>query len=362
MFVSIIAVIIVLSVVIFVHEFGHFFAAKKIGTKVEEFGFGLPPRIYGIKKGDTTYSINWIPFGGFVKIKGETADDKQIDQDSLLSKKIWQRALVMSAGIVMNLVLAVVLMSVSFMIGVPADVDGIGPNAQVTDERIQVLALEKEMPAEAAGLQTADKILSIDGQRFTNIEEINNYNKDKFDQEITLEIERDQEVISTNLVLAGITDEDGTKRAVMGVSLLEVGTVRYPILQSIWYGIKYTYTFLLLIAVFLYNLVKDLIAGQPVGDAVTGPIGVAFLTSKVVKLGFSYIMQFVAIISINLAVFNLIPFPALDGSKLVFLGIEKIRRKRVSLKVENGFHTVGFVMLIILAVVVAIKDWQRFFG
>ncbi|MBU1148894.1 site-2 protease family protein [Patescibacteria group bacterium] len=363
MFITIIAVIVVLSLVIFVHELGHFWAAKKTGTKVEEFGFGYPPRIFGVKKGDTLYSLNWIPFGGFVKIKGEAeaGENQSLESDNYLAKSISQRALIMLAGIVMNILLAVVLFSISFLIGAPADTNQAGDNAIVSDQKIQILTVEEDSPADLADIQEGDAMISIDQNAFTDIDQVNQYNKDKFATEIEIVVERDDQKLTKTLILGELEEDDGSKRAVMGVGLIEVGLVRYPFFKAIWLGVKYTFTFFWLIVVFLYNLIKDLIVTHQVSDAVTGPIGVAFLTSRFVKLGINYMVQFVAIISLNLAVFNLLPFPALDGSKLVFLAIEKIRKKRIDLKVENMFHTVGFFILIVLAVLIAVRDWQRFF-
>lgn len=359
MLIAIIAIIAVLSLAIYVHELGHFWAARKTGTKVEEFGFGYPPRIFGIKKGETLYSINWIPFGGFVKIKGaEGESDKKPDQDSFLVKKIWQRAFIMYAGVMMNVVLAIVLFSITFMTGSPGYVsDDIDPSAVVSDNKIQILSVEEGYPAKEAGLEVGSVIVSIDGQELANIDQLNDYNRNRANQLITLEIEDGNELQSIQLVL-----KENEDRGVMGVSLIEVGLIKYPFFSAIWLGIKSTFTYIALIFIFIFNLFKGLLMGQSVAGEVTGPIGVAFLTSRVVKLGFNYLVQFTAIISVNLAVLNILPIPALDGSRLMFLLIEKIRKKRVSAKFEGMFHTVGFGLLIVLSVFVAFQDWRKFFG
>ena len=360
MFITIVAIVVVLSVVILIHEVGHFVSAKKTGTKVEEFGIGYPPRIFGVKKGDTLYSINWIPFGGFVKIKGsEGADDHEGEADSFVEKPIWQRALMLGGGVVMNFILAIILLSIAYMIGSPGYVGGeIDQSAQVTEEKIQVLTVEEGFPAKDAGFQAGDAIVSINGNEFTNTDELNLHNQGRANQEIIVVLNRDNELIETKLTL---TQNDEGK-GVMGVTLVETGLIRYPFFKSIWLGFKDTFLFVWIMLKFLYSLIRDLLVGKSVAGEITGPIGVAFLTSKVVKLGMNYVLQFTAIISINLGLFNLLPFPALDGSRLVFLGIEKIRRKRVSMKVENMFHTIGFGLLIILSIFIAVKDWQRFFG
>jgi len=362
MFISIITVVLVLSLVIFVHELGHFLTAKKMGAKVEEFGFGYPPKIFGIKKGETTYSINWIPFGGFVRIKGEVGEEgKQPSKDSLLSKPIWQRAVVMAAGVGMNILLAIILYSLSFALGSPGYVGDLPEgDAQVTERKVQILSVNPDSPAEQAGLEIGDVIVSIDGQEYQTTDQINKYNQDKFGQEITLQIQNGDQTTEKKLTLTTMDEEDGP-RAIMGVQLAETGLIRYPWWQAIWLGIKYTFSLIGMLFVFLFNLVKGLFMGQPVGSGVTGPIGVAFLTDKIIKLGFTYILNFVALISVNLAVFNLLPFPPLDGFRLVLLGLEKARDRRISIKTENAIQTAGFVLLIGLAIFIAVMDWRRFF-
>src|SRR3989338_7557980 len=172
---TLLLLIVVLSLLVFVHELGHFVMAKRMGMKVEEFGFGFPPRAFGIKRGETTYSINWIPLGGFVKIKGESGSERQ-DPDSFASKPAWKRFVVLIAGVAMNLVLAAVLLSVGFMSGLPSVIDEATPaSARIQNEAIQVLRVVPGSPAEEAGIPVGAKIAAIDGRVFETAKEARDY-------------------------------------------------------------------------------------------------------------------------------------------------------------------------------------------
>ncbi|MBI4779205.1 site-2 protease family protein [Candidatus Falkowbacteria bacterium] len=313
MFLTIITFILVLSVLVFAHELGHFMMARKFGVRAEEFGFGFPPRIFGLQvwreqrlkknaeseniaigletrplpdgskiikeiiidekkeideafwirkfrfikgsreitpdeeKYGTVYSINWLPLGGFVKIKGENGEG-ETEPDSFASRPIWQRAFMLSAGVVMNIILAAVLIIAGFTIGLPQSLDGqLDARAHVSDKAF-------------------------------------------------------------------------------------------------------------------YDLLKGLILGQGVTADLPGPVGIATLTGQVARMGFVYLLQFTALLSINLAVINFFPFPALDGGRILFLIIEKIKRSPVKREVEGAIHNIGFALLMVLILVVTLRDVSRFGG
>ncbi|PIY95514.1 MAG: RIP metalloprotease RseP [Candidatus Kerfeldbacteria bacterium CG_4_10_14_0_8_um_filter_42_10] len=419
---AIITLAIVLGLVIFVHELGHFVSAKRLGVKVDEFGFGFPPRLFGFQrfsgqkleklaekekieptlsddiangteviketisdkiqgkdqvrimkkwhfflgnrspresenlKGGTVYSINWLPLGGFVKIKGEQGDKKE-EKDSFTHKKIWQRSLILSSGVLMNVVLAAVLLSIGFYIGLPSVVSEDIEITKVRELKIQVVSLSSGSPAETAGIKVGDVIRSINDQQFTTAEEVQEYNKERLGQTVQVTIQRGQETMAKEITLSEV-DESGVGK--MGVGLVQTGLVSYPWYQAIWEGAKAAFYLTWQILAAFYELIKNLIVAQTVPADIAGPIGIAVLTSQVSQMGLIYLLQFTALLSINLAILNFIPFPALDGGRVLFLLVEKIRGKALSQKIESTIHTVGFFILIALIIVVSVKDVSRF--
>lgn len=352
--------IIVLSILVFVHEFGHFWVAKRKGLRVDEFGFGFPPRIFGVKKGETIYSINLIPFGGFVKIFGEDGEERA-DPRSFSSKGPGTRALVAVAGVVMNALLAMVLLIVGNFSGLR-----IGINEQFTgtakDIKIQVIQVADGSPAAAAGLKPLDEILELSFQTDRvspkEVEDIQEFVGKHSGRELTLKVKRNGEHLSLR-VLARRDPPPG--QGALGVSLAKTGVVSYPWYQAIFNGIKDT--FLLIVStVYAFGIFfkSIFVQGRVLGDAV-GPIGIAVLTGQAAGLGLSYLIQFVALLSVNLAVLNLIPFPALDGGRILLYGIEKVRGKPLGRKVEGLINAGGFAFLLALMLWITIKDIAKFF-
>jgi regulator of sigma E protease len=374
MLLTIITFIIVLSILVFVHEMGHFWTARKFGVKAEEFGFGFPPRAFGFYKdkegkwkrvrgskevedaGDTIYSLNWIPLGGFVKIKGEDGDEKA-DPDSFASQKIWKRAIILLAGVTMNILLAAVLITGGYMIGLPQVIDGADSRALVSDEKIQIIDVGQGTPAEEAGLRMGDVILSIEGVRFTSGAELQEFVNERAGQSLAYEIGRGDEVLSKDITPGPL---EGSENNGIGVGIAETGLVKYPFHIAIWEGLKTTIYLVWAIIAAFYGLIKGLILGQGLSADVAGPVGIAALTGQVARMGLVYIMQFTALLSINLAIINALPFPALDGGRLLFLFIEKIKGSPVKKELEASIHYIGFALLMILILFVTIKDVSRY--
>ena len=357
---TILIFIVVLGVLVFVHEFGHFIAAKKRGMKDEEFGFGFPPRAFGIKRGETTYSINWIPLGGFVKIKGESGSDRQ-DPDSFASKPAWKRFIVLIAGVAMNLVLAAVLLSIGFMSGLPSVIDETTPkSAQVRNDAIEVMRVLPHSPADEAGLRPGVKIAAIDGKLFDSAEaaraDIAAHGVEPIQLTLLLP---DGSYTQRTLTPRAL---EGTTVTGLGIGLMRTGVVSFSPPAAIYYGVMATGGYTVAVVQGFYDLLRNLILEGKVSADVSGPVGIAVMTGEAARLGFAHLLQFAAILSINLAVINVLPFPALDGGRILFLIIEKVRRRANSEFIEGWAHTLGFALLMIVVVLVTYRDLVHYGG
>jgi regulator of sigma E protease len=367
--------ILVLGVLVFAHELGHFVAARKLGIRSEEFGFGFPPRIFGWKKvdgkrkffwgnaavqsEDTIYSLNWLPLGGFVKIKGEGGENKE-DKDSFAGRKAWQRFVVLSAGVAMNFALAAVLFMFIFTIGSPQGIDdGNGKYVKsIKDPAVQVIAILPDSPAEKAELKFGDVIEKIDGAPMASVEDVRAALKGKENHEVLVKIKRSD---SENELKIMPTKVDGVDGAGIGVGLTATGIVTYEFPYSLWMGLKTTIILTGLIIDGLYSIIKNLIIAQPIGVDVAGPVGIAVITGQAARMGIVYLLQFMALLSINLGIINFLPFPALDGGRVLFIIIEKIRRKPVDEKIEAIAHNIGFLLLIGLIIFITGHDIFGYF-
>ncbi|MFH1287811.1 MAG: RIP metalloprotease RseP [bacterium] len=358
---TIIIFILILSLLVFVHELGHFAAAKKMGVKVEEFGIGFPPKAFGVKKGETTYSLNWIPIGGFVKLKGENGEDKN-DKDSFASKAIWKKFIILASGVGMNFILAIIIIGIGYGIGFPQVIEGqMDKYAEVSDQKIQVTDILEGLPADKSGMLSGDIVLAVDGKKVTSPDDVNKYINSRKEEKIILEIGREDEVIQKEVmpVRSSLEETEGyivEDEYIIGVGLIEVGVVKYPFYIAAVKGVEQTASWTKEIILALYGVVRNLVSGQKAGVEIAGPVGIAALTGKVADLGFIYVLQFIALLTINLGIINLLPFPALDGGRILVLFIEKIRGKAVDEKIENLIHNVGFALLMVLIVVVTYKD------
>jgi len=372
---------IILLILVLVHELGHFFTAKLFKIRVDEFGFGFPPKLFGIKRGETEYTINALPFGGFVKIFGEDMDEADLvevgflDKEkttekivfaerSLLSKPKYQQALVMFAGIFANFLLAWFLFSVSFISGLPMSVSEETQKYTITDPKLMVVSVLANSPAEIAGLKSGDKIISLKSGN-NLLSEINPDTLKSFivshpNEEIEFSYLRENnEIINITKIVPvkSSVDSDPT----IGIAMDEVGTVKLPILEAFWEGLKLDWSMTKNTAIGLWTLIKEGIMGKGSFSSVTGPVGMVGIVGSAYEFGFIYLLSFVALISINLAVINLIPFPALDGGRLLFLLIEKIKGSPLNPKFANTANMVGFAILIILMLAVTYNDVIKLF-
>jgi len=343
------------------HEFGHFVIAKKCGVKVEEFGIGYPPRIIGKKIGQTLYSLNLLPFGAFVKIYGEEGGIESAQ--SFSEKPIWQRASIVIGGVVSFWLISVILLSIVFGLGVS---QAISDEAEAKNPKVQIVAIASGSPAEKAGIRLGDTIkqfsITIPAQQFqiNKVKEIQELTEKYKGEKITLTIERGKEIFTASLVPRILPPEG---EGPMGVGLARTALTNYPWYLSPIKGIEASLNLTASIGSGLIEVFGNIVRGKglPPGSQLMGPIGIGSLMTQVAQLGVSYYLQFVALISIYLAIFNLLPIPALDGGKLLFLGIEKIRKKPVSPKIEQNITTFFFGLLILLMIFVTIKDVSRLF-
>ena len=354
--------LIILAILIFAHELGHFIVAKKFGVKVEEFGFGFPPRLFGIRRGETVYSLNLIPLGGFVKIYGEQGEGRG-EENSFTSKSIFQRAMIISAGVLMNFALAALLLGLGYKIGLPTVIEEDIPEASIRDLKIQITDVAGGSPAEMAGLRIGDTITAIglseeEKEEISKVEEVQNFAAQYKGKEILLFIKRGQENLEFK-VLARENPPSG--EGPLGIALAQTGIVSYSIFKSFIKGIVDTVNLTLFIITALAFILYKLMVGLPVGDVITGPVGIYNLASQAATLGFIYLLQFTVFLSINLGIINILPFPALDGGRLIFLLIERIKGSPVSQRVENFVHTLGFILLIVLMILVTYRDIIRIF-
>lgn len=361
---SIIIFLLILAALIFVHELGHFIVAKKFGIRVDEFAIGFPPKIWSKKYGETTYAINSIPFGGYVKIFGENPNEESMagpdSARSFVNASRLKQAAVLVSGISFNILFAWIVLSISFMSGLTTSVRD-SYASYISDPHIIIIAAQTDSPARLAGLVGGETIISLesDGKKINtaNVAEVQNFIANSSGA-IKIDYKRNNE-----LKTATVTASDGLieGRKAIGIAMDTVGAVRLPAHKALFEGAKLTGATTENVAIGLYHFIFDAFRGKANFSQVTGPIGIVGLVGEASTLGIVYLMSFAAFISINLAVINIIPFPALDGGRLLFVAIEAARRRAISPKVANTLNSIGFALLILLMLVVTYKDIVKMF-
>jgi regulator of sigma E protease len=369
MFITIVVFILVLSVLVLAHEFGHFWAAKNRGLKPVEFGLGLPSRVWCIYKStdgtwkrvwgkkeitdaaDTIYSINWMLFGGFVNLLEDEAGGD--DPNHFVNKKIWERAMILLAGVTMNIFLAMFLYSVGFAFGLPQSLDGLDEKAIVSDRQIIIDQILKDSAASKADLRPSDVILDIDNIEFKSTADLIQYVDLNIDKELDYKIKRGEEVLHKKIIPQKLAE---TGKGGIGIGISDIGIVRYPWYLAIWNGISFTVILVVKMLTALFIVIKSLIMGNGAGTEVGGPVMIAKYIGQAARMGFGYLINLTALLSVNLAIINALPFPALDGGRVLFLLIEKIKGAPVKRELENAINTIGMVLLLLLMAVVTLKD------
>ncbi len=359
----ILLLVLVLFVLVLVHEYGHFITARFFKMRVDEFGFGYPPRAKTLfKRGNTVFTLNWLPFGGFVKIFGENPNEEMSEaekNESFTSKPKYAQAIVLFAGIFFNFLLAGLLFSATYMTGRPVSVGETAHYASnVRDAKLTIIGIDKNTPAEQGGLLVGDHLLKLqtgtDTLEAPTIESVIVFVGAHGTAPMTISYERGKEMLSTT-----ITPKEGLVkgRPAIGIAMDVIGTLKLPPHLALVEGFKKTGDTIWQILSYLGNLIRDIfVTGKPDLSAVAGPVGIVGIIKQATELGFVYLLSFIAAISANLAIINLLPFPALDGGRLFFLLIEVIIRRKIPAKAFNIANTVGFFMLILLMIGITYHD------
>jgi regulator of sigma E protease len=350
MVLSILIFIIVLSILIVVHEGGHFLAAKRAGIWVEEFGLGLPPRIIGKKIKGTIYSLNLFPFGGFVRLHGENLDEGITKpSQAFLNKSKKVRMGVIVAGVVMNFILAVAAFVVVYSVsGIPRET-----------EDVKIVDISASSPAQVAGLLVGDIVRTVDKNKVTSTQEFMDRIEEKKGKKVTLEVERSGEIKKISIT-PRLEPPEG--EGPLGVTITNTEIYFPPFWQrpfiGVYYGVREALFWGKTVLFGFVDIFKELFAGRTPKD-ISGPVGIFAITSEAAKTGIYTLINFVGVLSVNLAILNIIPFPALDGGRLLFIVLEKIIGKRILPKVEATIHAVGMMILLILLLVITVSDVRR---
>jgi len=351
MLLTLISFVFVLGILVFVHELGHFLIAKKVGIRVYSFSLGFPPNIFSKEWRGTKYCIGIIPLGGYVRMAGENpAESLTGEPDEFMSKSVWQRAAVVVAGPAMNYILAIFISIGIFYLSGRAVVD---------TDRVIVGEVAENAPAEKAGLKLDDQIVAIDGIWVSNFDSLAKRINAKVEEEIELTWIRQNDTITKNIVTMAspVLNADASIDTVGIIGFYQkiTGTEKYGVWESITGGINATHLIVVVTARFIYQFVTGEVSPKMIG----GPIFIATQSGKEAKKGLAYLFRFMALLSVNLAVLNILPIPVLDGGHLVFLTIEKIKGSPLSMKARAISQQVGVLLLLGLIVFVTYNDIVR---
>ncbi|CAN5221258.1 RIP metalloprotease RseP [soil metagenome] len=357
--VTVLIFFLILVVLVVIHEFGHFIAAKKCGVYVEEFGFGFPPRLIGKKIGETIYSINALPLGGFVRLFGEEYhEEKEENKHSIpkerafINKKPWQKAIIITAGVVMNFLLGWALISYLFTVGTPAP-------AGISIEQVQ-----KNSPAEIIGMQKGDKLekIIIDGKELPlkTTPDLINAAKKYADREVTIFAIRNGNIMAFNIIPRSKPPEGQGSLGIVINQIVEMK--RYPWYSAPYYGLIEAATMTRTIFTELIKIPLQFLTSQKTDVEFSGPIGIAKIVGEARKYGINALLEITALLSLNLAVVNILPFPALDGGRMVFVWYEWITGKRPNQNLEKYLNLAGIIILLSLSALVTFYDIRKLWG
>ncbi len=366
---TIILFLAVLAVLIFFHELGHFTVAKFFRVRVDEFAIGFPPRLFGWRRGETDYTLNVIPFGGFVKIFGEDPNEESLKgpdrHRSFTAKSRPIQAAILSAGVAANVLFAWFLFSVAIMIGVPVP-GGYGTAVGDREAALIVVSVAPGSPAEKAGLLSGDVLLFLESSGEVNqnlsLSEFQAFIGRHGGEPVNILVKRATEgEVSTRTLVVTPTEGVVPERPVIGVSLSDLAILKLSPVDSLIEGARLTAYTIKDTTLGLLSFIKNAFTGSAALSDITGPIGIAGLVKEASSVSFSYLLSFTAFISVNLAVINLLPFPALDGGRLVFVIVESVIRRPIKVEIVNMLNFAGLMILLFLMAVVSYHDILRFF-
>lgn len=350
MFLPVVIFISILVILILVHELGHFLVAKLFGVKVEEFAFGFPPRLFSKRFHGTRYSFNLIPLGGYVNLYGENEAVRA--PGSFYSKKIWQKILIILTGVIMNFLLAIIILTIGFTVGMTPLVTEPEQLAGQKTSQVMIAQVIPNSPAEANGLEVGNVLPG-----FSSAEDLQRFTKSHLGEKVNLSVLKDNQTENLQVTLS-------SGDAPLGVGVVSITKVKQPFSQALVSATVEVGKSIKVIFQVLWQIIKSIFTTGQAGEAgssVVGPIGIYNFTASALKVGWIYILQLLAIISINLGIINILPFPALDGGKILFLGLEGLFRRRVvRQEIENLIHTIGFIILILLILAITFRDILRF--
>src|SRR3989339_1577952 len=341
----------VLSLLILIHEFGHFYMAKKSGMLVEEFGLGLPPRLWGKKIGETIYSLNWLPFGGFVKIFGDSPEDLKKNPNlgsRAFNHKPWYRQFsVIIAGPMMNFLLAVLVISYMFTKG-----------TYLPSDKVTIVETQVNSPAKLAGLRKDDVILAIAGKPIKTSADLIRLSKQYSGQSVSLKVVREGQTLNFRLTPRKNPPKD---QGALGTVITDLELKKYPFYQAPFIGLRESIKISLVFYQELGRILFQFVSGQQPQVEVAGPVGIVKLTGQAINYGTDAVIQLMGLLSLNLALINIIPFPALDGGQLSFIIIELLTRRKINENLKAKINAAGFALLLFLLVLVTFKDLRSLF-
>jgi len=336
-----------LSLLLIFHEMGHFFFARRYGVNVSEFGFGFPPRLFGWRKNGVIYSVNAIPFGAFVKI--DEGKKENPTPGSFAAQSLGHKNMILLGGVLANFIIAFLILSLLFTVGIPASFLPAGFASSVSSH-LTIMEVEKNMPA-ASYLQKNDTVLSVssgdNSYSSPDIEEFQSLTQSSQGEVINLVIERDQR---EKMIALRAQADPQTGKYMLGVNLVDKALVSYPALKAPGQAIRYMAVTLKGIGKIFKNI-----------KSISGPVGVMVITMRGFEFGWRYWLFIIGIISYNLVLINLLPFPALDGGRMLFLSGERLIKKQIPSRVEELINSIGFILLIMLLIVITFKDINVFF-
>jgi len=364
----VILIVVLFAMLVILHEWGHFYAARRGGVDVEEFGIGFPPRLWSKKVGPTTYSINLFPLGGFVRLKGEEADDK--GPGTFAGAKFKTKAVILLAGVVMNLITAVVILYVLCVTALPALGAPFEPtflkSTYAQPKQLIMAQVESGSPAAHAGIVRGDYVLEANGKPMVTDVQLSNFTKVNAGKEVTFQVQSPGRIHDVTVKLRG----PGAQNGYLGVVSQQVYKLRYDPLSAIVAAFYITGALFVATIVGVVNLIisiPQLLLGlfsssvPAAAQSASGPLGIFFILKSISSLGFAYIFVFMANIAVALAAFNVLPLPALDGGRLALIAVQHWTKKQLTAESEARIHAIGFMALIGLMLVITVYDLRKYY-